>query len=678
MRRMGFQEAADVVKASLDIVDIISRQVVLKKAGRNFLGLCPFHPEKTASFNVNREKNLFKCFGCGEAGDALAFVMRRENKTYGEVIRDLASEQGIEILSEHQDPEAFSKQQDVKQKIFSLNATSQQWFAANLKGADGEQARQYLSERHITPELMDTFGLGVARPGWDHLTQHLQAQVDFVKTAPEILVESGLSNPRQEGNGYYDRFRNRLIIPIYDEQGRIVGFGGRAFSAEDKPKYLNSPETPVYVKSRVLYGLHQAKEFIRQQKFAVVMEGYFDVIAAHWGGVPQAVGSCGTALTESHLKLLTRFGAETVYLAFDSDEAGLKAAMSAIELIEPYVHSSGLSLKIVIVPSGKDPDDFIHQAGGEAFRQLMKDAQSFLDFKFTFMLRDTDLRTPEGRVMAANRITPLLANIRQPVLRSELLNRYADRLRISQEALALEVKRYERAHQPYRENHFKEFQNSSKKKAISNDPRRSYKRPTQTGSFSSKMENIAELRKPLSPKHIAAEKSLLQLIFLNTESYHTMFPLLESISLTHGPHQLLVDAVRRLAEPPESLEVLLKKLGDAMMGQSELFRLYADTVLSAESLMQQLQLEDLSVEPFRARIRHEADTCIGILSDYRKQEALRQLVKQSRSLEEQLEEQGPPASGFLPSDADYDASNELSLLELQYQIRDTLSKGRKS
>lgn len=671
MRTLTFPEAAEAVKIALDIVDIVSRQVVLKKAGRNFLGLCPFHPEKTPSFNVNREKNLFKCFGCGEAGDALSFLMKRENKTYGEVIRELANEQGIDIIADNQQPEQFTQQQDAKQKILTLNEMSQQFFHQELKASGGSDAMQYLGRRQITPDLVESFGLGFAPAGWEHLTQHLTQKADFVRSNPDILVEAGLSNPRVEGNGFYDRFRNRLIIPIHDERGRVVGFGGRALSDEDKPKYLNSPETQVYVKNRILYGLHQARESIRQSKFAVVMEGYFDVISAHWGGVPQAVGSCGTALSENHLKLLTRFGAETVYLAFDSDDAGLKAAMSAIELIEPYVHTSDLSLKIVIIPTGKDPDEFIRKSGGEAFRHLMDTAQSFLDFKFTYVLRGMDLKSQEGRVSAANRITPLIANIRQPVLRSELMKRYADHLKISEEALILEVKRYEQVHNPYRKDSFKNFQNFSKKEAISDPARRSLKRTSHREQIVRVSENMTELRKPLSPKHIAAEKSLLKLVFFNTESYQMMFSCLESINLAYPSHQKLREAILCVGQPGDALEVLLSKLQEYLynhlVGQDDVLRLYADTVLTAESFMNQLQLEDLSPALFQERVLQEAAKYRLIIEEHQKKEKLMQLANQSRDLEQHSN---------VAVDVTEDQS-ELSLLELQYEIREKLSKRKK-
>jgi DNA primase len=663
---MSFTDAANVVKASLDILDVVSRHVVLKKAGRNHLGLCPFHPEKTPSFNVNREKNLFKCFGCGESGDAL---------TYGEVIRELAQDQGIQILSERQNPEEAAKQQDSRQSILSLNQTSQTWFQQQLASSAGEAVRQYLTRRNIDDALIQSFGLGFAPPGWENLTGYLMHQSDAVRANPSLLDEAGLANKRPEGGTYYDRFRNRLIIPIHDEKGQVVAFGGRALSDEDKPKYLNSPETTVYVKSRVLYGMHQAKEAIRQSKYAVVMEGYFDVISAHWAGIPQAVGSCGTALTDSHLKLLTRFGAETVYLAFDSDEAGLKAAMSAIELIEPYLSSSGLSLKIVVVPNGKDPDEFVRQAGArahEAFTQLLSEAQSFLDFKFHYALRGLSLHNQEDRLTAVTRITPLLARIGQPVLRSEMLKRYADRLGVSEEALALEVKRYERSFSPVKKE-FPSFPNNfSKKDAISKSSRRSYK-GTQKAAVPRFTENISELRKPLAPKHIAAETTLLRLFFLNTESYRTMQPLASTLSFTHPLHQQLLTLIQQLGQPQFTLEEMIQTLHNYLREQDEpqkesihaLQRLVGEVALTADQLASQLRVEDVPPAQLAATLSKQVAHYTQVIQTHQQQEALKTLASKARQIEQSQ------------SSAASEESSELSMLELQYEIREKLLKGRK-
>jgi DNA primase len=683
MKTLPFLEAAETVKSSLDIVDVVSRHVVLKKAGRNHLGLCPFHPEKSPSFNVNREKNFFKCFGCGEAGDSLTFLMKRENKTYGEIIRELAQDQGIDILPEKSNPEQYSHQQDTKQKIYSLNNTAQEWFTQQLKTSAGQGARDYLAKREIPETLIEGFGLGLSLPGWENLSHYL-SKANPTENTPSVLLESGLVTQKAEGSGIYDRFRNRLMIPIHDDTGRVCGFGGRSLSDEDKPKYLNSPETPVYLKNKILYGLFQAKESIRQSKYAVVMEGYFDVITAHGAGITQAIGSCGTALSDSHLKLLTRMGAETVYLAFDNDDAGLKASMSAIGLIEPFLMASDLQLKIVVLPDAKDPDEFIHQFGGEAFLTQMKKATSFLDFKFEYALRGADTHTQEGRIQAANRITPLIAHIKQPLLRSEMLKKYAHLLHISEEALTLEVRRYERPFAPIQKQFTPQYKSFSKKSAISKHPRRSL-----ISDSYQRLENLSELRKPLSPNHLSAEKSLFKLLLISTESLHVMLPFLMNELTFQAPNHLaLIEGIRSLGKALETesashetaipastnsfsnltLEGFIRRLQDLLMEHHpEPLKQLADYAFSADSLVSQLQLEDLSAGAFKEKVLQEAAKYKLVIENHQQSESLRDLANQARSIE-QVELQHSSTSKD---------EAELSMLELQYQLRENLSKRKK-
>jgi DNA primase len=668
MRTMPFAEAADLIKSSIDIVDVVSRHVVLKKAGRNYQGLCPFHPEKTPSFSVNREKNLFKCFGCGEAGDALSFLMKRENQTYSEVIREMALDQGIQILSEGHSPEQAAQQQDKKQLIYDLNQATLKWFQGQLASDAGASTRHYLANRGMSDALIQSFGLGYAPLGWENLTPYLMHQFPAIQQNAELLDEAGLANKRVSGTGgLYDRFRNRLMIPILDEQGRAVGFGGRALSDEDAPKYLNSPETPVYIKSRILYGLFQAKDAIRQSGYALVMEGYFDVISAHEAGLTQSVGVCGTALTEFHLKLLSRYGAQTVYLVFDSDEAGQKAALSAIELIEPYLSSSQIKLKVVQIPQGKDPDGFIRQVGPEqapaAFQQLLTQAQSHLEYKFSQALKGLDASNQEGRIAGVNRITPLLVNIKQPVLRSEMIRLLSSRLRVSEEALTQEVSRQERLFSPVKPSFSRSFQKKGKKEAIFNKDRRSYKGHSQTdysNQGSPYTESWSDLQKPLHPRHLAAEKSLLRFLFLNNESYQVMLTVLPKISFTQIEHCAILDAVKRFAVPEQTLESFLSSLQTALSDDSDTLKALTEIAMTADGFLQQYRLEDASPDTVADKVRHEAETLIRILEQHQRQERLKTLAMKAQHLEQTTQTASPDET-------------ELSLLELQYELRESLT-----
>lgn len=671
---MRFTEAADLVKSSLDIVEVVSRFVVLKKSGRNYTGKCPFHNDKNPSMSVHREKNLFKCFSCGAGGDTLAFLMKIENKTYGEVIRDLADEQGISIVYEGQSQEQVEQKRNLKEKILDLNGKACAWFERQLRTGAAAPVREYLSGRDIDQDTIIRFQLGFAPPGWENLATYLNASVDYLKEAPDLLMTAGLANARQtnehqENVGFYDRFRNRLIVPIFDDRGQPVGFGGRALSDEDNPKYLNSPETPVYLKSKVLYGLNLAKDAIRETRTAVVMEGYFDVISAHRAGVTQAVAACGTAMTEDHVKLLTRFGAETIYLSFDSDEAGLKAALSAVELIEPYLYrrAGELSVKVVVVPSGKDPDDYLRAEGAAGFEKLMEEAQHYLDFKCGMALRGLDTRVPEGRVTAAARLTPIFAAIPQPVLQSEYVRLYAERLGLSEEALQLEVKRHLNRGRSGTGYVNRNLQHYSGKRAISNRDRRSLK-SKNTGITVT--DNMSVLRSPLVPRHIAAERNLIRLMLLNTDSCHMILAWLDKrpdgVHFSHPIHQAVLDEVRRLSAACDSgsptVERLIQQLTtveeDNSAGNTDqvdretLRRAVAEYALSAEELADQMELETLPPGQATDKILRAVERYHQLIEAHQAHERLNALNKQACKADEE--------------------SASLSALEVQYQIRESL------
>lgn len=650
MSRIPFAEAADRVKSALDIVDIIQRHVILKKAGRNYIGKCPFHNDKSPSMNVSREKGIFKCFACGVGGDSLTFLMKIENKSYGEMIRELAEEQGIEIAYEGQNLEALNTQRDARQKILDLNYVTAQWFRERLQEPTAEPVRAYLSGRYSDEAhykfATEQFQLGYAPQGWENLTPFLKSHFDFVQANPDLLTTAGLANNRDHGQGHYDRFRNRLIIPILDEKGLVVAFGGRALSDEDKPKYLNSPETSVYKKSQVLYGLYQAREAIRQSKAAVVMEGYFDVISAHLGGVTEAVGSCGTALTDSHLKLMSRFGAETIFLAFDSDEAGLKAALSAIALIEPYMASTELQVKVLIVPDGKDPDDFVRHHGGEAFRALMHKARHYLTFKLDMALRGLDMTTPEGRIQAANRLTPLLTDIQQANTRAEYLKLYSEKIGTSEQALLLEVNRLEQSRNPGLRKPWGSFENSGDKKAISKKGSTSLKRqkPQLT-------DNILELRAPLTPQHIAAEKNLLMLTLASPESFSLMMSVLTqqpSFAFDNAAHQEILAGLLSLADNPENTKIhpsangflgtLIEKMNHLYFDKPDVVHTFAELALTAESFCESLGLSETKGQQLEERISALAQEQLKVLSHWRRRQQLMLLkANASQSAGEQVE-----------------------------------------
>lgn len=447
MQWVTFLEAAEYVKQRIDALTTIGKFVQLKKRGRNYLGLCPFHNERSPSFNVSAERGVFKCFGCGESGDAISFLMKIEHKTYGDVIREQAETHGLQIKASNQaDEQAYQKQLDEKQKLLQLMQQANQFYQSHLASPAGSNAKHYLEQqRGYNLTHLAAFQLGASPDSWDALTTYLLSALPFLQQEPHWLETAGLASLRQNGGGYYDKFRDRLLFPIHNPKGEVVAFGGRAFSAEVQPKYLNSPETPLYHKSATLYGFFQGKEGIRTHKRAIVMEGYFDVLATHLAGFPEAVATCGTALTEEHLKLLLKSGVEQLYLCFDSDKAGQNAALAGIAKIEPLLERHPLKVKVMQLPNGKDPDDFFKTDNATTiFEQLLANAPDYLTFQLSCALQGFDLRRSEDQIEAAYKILPLLAKVNNPVRKAHLLAQYADILNTPEEALRQSLQQFEK------------------------------------------------------------------------------------------------------------------------------------------------------------------------------------------------------------------------------------------
>jgi DNA primase len=356
------------IRNRVDIVDLVSEYLTLKKAGRNFIGLCPFHQEKTASFTVNRDKQIFYCFGCGEGGNAITFLMKIADKTFPEAIKDLAAKTGVVLPPVYSGREA--RQKDLlKENIVNLNSKAAQHFSRNLISASGAPARKYLQERGIADDIIKHFRLGFAPDTWRSLTDHIEKNGLSVKLAEQ----AGLVIPGKEGS-FYDRFRGRLIFPIENVFDEMVAFGGRILD-KGEPKYLNSPESPVYIKGKNLYGLNKSKEEIRKKGFALIVEGYFDLISLWSAGIRNVVATLGTALTREHLDLLRRYTVDVVAL-FDPDEAGKKALDRSLELFL----STEMRARALILPEAFDPDDYVRKFGKDNMEELIAKAQPLSDY----------------------------------------------------------------------------------------------------------------------------------------------------------------------------------------------------------------------------------------------------------------------------------------------------------
>jgi DNA primase len=413
------------VRASTDIVDLVSQYVPLKKAGKSFKGLCPFHSEKTPSFNVSPEREIFHCFGCGQGGDAFKFLMLYDKMSFTEAVTQLASQAGISVPSQR---EAGPENQE-RTLLLKLHDEAARFFQGSL--LKNPRALSYLEGRGLSRETIEKAGLGYAADAWSSLLEHLTRK----GAKPELVARAGLAAPRSEGRGFYDRFRSRITIPIRNESGRVVAFGGRLLGPGE-PKYLNSPESPIYNKSRVLYGFESAKTGIRKIGTAILMEGYLDCIQAYQAGVANAVACCGTSLTSGHARLIRRY-TDRIVVNFDPDAAGEAATARSIDvLIE-----EGFQVSVLSLPPGQDPDDFIRKEGGAAYRQRVDGAGSFMDYLIEHSAKKSDVATPRGKVDFLNGVLPTLARIPNQVERVAYVSRLAERAEISDSTVVEELRR---------------------------------------------------------------------------------------------------------------------------------------------------------------------------------------------------------------------------------------------
>lgn len=400
------------IRSRADIVGIVGRHVELKQAGRNWRGLCPFHDEKTPSFNVNPDRQIFHCFGCQEGGDVIGFLMKHSGLSFPEAARQLAGELGIEIP---EDGDASGGEAGITTRILEANELAQALYREALREPEGRIARAYLMSRGFDGRLADAFGIGFAPSRWDAVAQRLREK----RIPAEIGVRAGLLIDRKSGSGHYDRLRGRLTFPIQDVRGRVIGFGGRALEADQDPKYLNTPETPVFHKRNAFYGFPDALESIRRAGRAIVCEGYFDRIAFARAGLAEALATCGTALSAEHGQALRRRTREVV-LVFDGDRAGQAATEKALAVLLPH----GLRIRAALIPGGLDPDDFLMREGADALRQLVDDAPDALELAIRNAVRH-GIATPDQKADVVARVAPLVARVSDVVSRDEYARRLA-------------------------------------------------------------------------------------------------------------------------------------------------------------------------------------------------------------------------------------------------------------
>jgi len=406
-----------------DIVEVISSYLPLKKAGRNFKANCPFHHEKTASFVVSPDRQIYHCFGCGESGNVFKFLMRHERMEFPEAVEILAKKLGVVIPETHNHSRVSS---DSASSYSKINELAVVFYEANLASAGASHAREYLQNRQIKPQTIKEFRLGLATSGWDSLINFLKSK----SISPASIEKSGLALAKENG-GYYDRFRNRIIFPIFDARSRALGFGARVMD-KTLPKYINSPETPVYTKGRNLYGLNFSKDHIRELDYAVIVEGYLDFIIPYQEGIKNIVASCGTALALEQVRLLKRY-THNVVMIYDGDAAGELATLRNLDILI----EEGMNIRIVRLPQGYDPDLFVRKFGSAKLKTLIAEANNLFDYKFSVLKTKHDINDTHAKSLIASEMLLTINKFQNAIIRSEYIRNLSEGLKV-QETYILE------------------------------------------------------------------------------------------------------------------------------------------------------------------------------------------------------------------------------------------------
>lgn len=432
------EEILEKIKSQNDIVDVISERVRLKKAGRNFTGLCPFHNEKTPSFSVSQEKQIYKCFGCGEAGNVISFVMKEKNLPFIEAVKYLANRANIPLEIGNGEKSKTVKKKDL---LYRVNVEAAKFFFSNLM--NNQKAKEYFLNRGIKEETIKKFGLGFANDSWNSLMFYLRK-----KGVNDILLEeAGLISVNKEKGKKYDRFRNRVMFPVFDYQGKVIGFGGRVLD-DSKPKYLNSPETLVFQKGTNLYGLNFALKQSMNERYFVIVEGYMDLIALHQYGITNVVASLGTALTINQARLLKRY-ADKVVISYDADMAGQMATLRGLEVLR----TAGFDVRVLSIPQGKDPDEYVRSNGKEAFLKLINSAMPLIDYRIKKAEEGIDFRNSQSVILYTKRVMEIISDL-DPVEKDVYIKKASENTGIKEQAL------YDILKSKMKDNREKDFRNN--------------------------------------------------------------------------------------------------------------------------------------------------------------------------------------------------------------------------
>ena len=613
----SFEELVTQIKDRLDILDVVSQQVILKKNGSHYWGLCPFHKEKTPSFSVNPALGIYKCFGCGAGGDAITFIMKTQNKEFIEVIREYAEKLGLEL------PKTFHKSEskELKDEMIRACAKAAEFYNLRLlmdKEPETLHVLDYLKNRGITKEIIEKYTLGIAPKAYAMFYKKFRH--DF---SEEVMEKAGLIIKTREGE-YIDRFRNRAIIPIRNEFGEYVAFGARAVEKDQMPKYLNSSDSLIYNKSKILYGLYTAKDAIKNEDSVVLMEGYFDVISAQAHGIENAVASCGTALTPDHIKLLSRYTpSRKIYLSFDTDSAGQKATNRNAALIkeafsglgnikqfdESYISTSNdkysCEIRVIAPPEGKDPDEFIRSVGAESYKEYMQHAPLLIDFQLNNILKEKP-KTPIEKTKVVKEIIPLLMEIQNKIIQAEYVKMVSDALSVDEKALLSELK------------------TASRTEIIKN----------------SDVSKIVKKNIPISQK---AQKNLLS-VFLVTDNHFTLDEISRIIGDTPFTDETLINVkstIDKLTCTVNNVKELIDKLYTTYVNEPEVQKLITDLISISESF------QNLDETDFLTAIRENINK-INDCQNEKEKEKIRNLYKSAND-------------------------NDTEALKIQMQLRDKIN-----
>lgn len=509
------QEKIEQIRIATDIVEVISQYLTLTKKGKEYVGLCPFHHEKTPSFNVNPEKQIFYCFGCKKGGNVYNFLMEQEKLSFIESVRLLGQKAGIPLEI---DPAQASKFRE-KETLYNVTRFAAKYFFHNLAQTKAGQAGlKYFTRRGLTPQTIKRFGLGFAMNTWDGLLQ--AAAKKSLKT--EHLHSAGLIISRKNQQGFYDRFRNRIIFPIFDASNRVVAFGGRRMADDNTPKYINSPETLIYQKRETLYGLTQARQQIQTENRALLVEGYMDVISLFQAGIQNAVATAGTALTDEHAKLISRY-TQNVVLLFDGDSAGSGAALKGLDVLLAH----DLDIHVTRLPAGDDPDSFVKNEGADALRELIRSASPLVEFKVKMLAETEDLGTPAGKSRAIHSILESAIKIKDEIKQNITIREVAERFLLDERVVFRELEQMKKAPRRY---------------PVAAKP------PTQSVS-----RNKADFHPPKT-RADRSEIALTKLLIRNPEVYRFVFANLDPNKIRHAVLREIIEIIYLMYQENRSLD----------------------------------------------------------------------------------------------------------------------------